>query len=90
MIRSAYKKTQSHSSSTKIGTIEVKFHGCAVNHQPVTVESQVKYYAIACGVCGGQSSTGTGFFLSTSFFSFQYHSSGVLCPFIHSFTTNAI
>lgn len=73
-----------------IGIIAVKFHGCAVSHQPLTVEAQDQNHAIARGVSGGQSGAGTGFFLSISVFSFQYHSSGVPRPFILSFTTNAM
>jgi hypothetical protein len=33
----------------------------AVNHQPVTAEAWVRAWVKPCGICGGQSGTGTDF-----------------------------
>jgi hypothetical protein len=41
-----------------------------VIHQPVTAKAQVSL----CGICGGQSCTGTGLSLKSLVFPFQYHS----------------
>jgi hypothetical protein len=41
----------------------------AVRHWPLTVEARVS----ACGICDGQSHTGTGFSLSSLVFPCQYH-----------------
>jgi hypothetical protein len=46
-----------------------------VSRQPLTAEARVRARVNPCGICGGQSGTGTGF--SPSFFSVfpcQYHS----------------
>jgi hypothetical protein len=44
----------------------------AVSRRPLTEESRVG----PCGICGGQSGTGTGFSPSTSVFPCQFHSTG--------------
>jgi hypothetical protein len=44
----------------------------AVSRRPLTVESRVG----PCGICGGQSGTGTGFSPSTSVVACQFHSTG--------------
>jgi hypothetical protein len=38
----------------------------AVSRRPVTAESRVHHGVGPCGICGGQSGTGTGFSPSTS------------------------
>jgi hypothetical protein len=38
----------------------------AVSHQPLTAEAQVHARVSLCWICGGQSSTGTGFSPSSS------------------------
>ena len=62
--------------------------GCAMKHTdthwPLTTKAQVQSQASLCGICSGQSCTGTGFptntlvFLSVSFHQCSIHS------FIHS------
>jgi hypothetical protein len=48
----------------------------AVSRRPLTAEARVRSRIIQCGICGGQSGTGTGFSLSTSVFPCQFHSTG--------------
>jgi hypothetical protein len=48
----------------------------AVSRRPLTAEARVRCRVGPCGICGGQSGTGTGFSLSTSDFPCQFHSTG--------------
>jgi hypothetical protein len=50
----------------------------AVSRRPLTAESQVRARVNPCGICGGQSGTGTGFSQSSSVLLCQYHSTVVL------------
>jgi hypothetical protein len=47
-----------------------------VTHRPITTEAWVQSRVSPCGICGGQSGTGTGFSPSTSVFPCQFHSTG--------------
>jgi hypothetical protein len=48
----------------------------AVSRRPLTVETRVQSRVSPCGICGGQSGTGTGFSPSTSVFPCQFNSIG--------------
>jgi hypothetical protein len=48
----------------------------AVSLRPLTAEARVRSRVGPCGICGGQSGTGTGFSSSTSVFPCQFHSTG--------------
>jgi hypothetical protein len=48
----------------------------AVSRQPLTAEARVRSRVGSCGICGGQSGTGTGFSPSTLVFPCQFHSTG--------------
>jgi hypothetical protein len=48
----------------------------AVSRRPLTTEARVQSRISPCGICGGQSGTGTGFSPSASGFPCQYHSTG--------------
>jgi hypothetical protein len=50
--------------------------GRAVSRRPLTGEARVRSCVSPCGICGGQSGTGTGFSPNTSVFPCQYHSTG--------------
>jgi hypothetical protein len=43
-----------------------------VSRRPLTVEARVRVRVNPCGICGGQSGTGTGFSLSSSVFPCEY------------------
>jgi hypothetical protein len=49
-----------------------------VNRRPLTAEARVRARVNPCGICGGQSGTGTGFSASSSVFPWQYHSTVAL------------
>jgi hypothetical protein len=48
----------------------------AVSRRPLTAETRVRSRVGPCGICGGQSGTGTGFSASTSAFPCQFYSTG--------------
>jgi hypothetical protein len=48
----------------------------AVSRRPLTAEALARFRISPCGICGGQSGTGTGFSPSTSDFPCQFHSTG--------------
>jgi hypothetical protein len=48
----------------------------AVSRRPLTAEARVQSRVSPCGICGGQSSTGTGFSPITSVVPCQFHSTG--------------
>jgi hypothetical protein len=48
----------------------------AISRRLLTAEAQVRSRFRVCGICGGQSGTGTGFSPSTSVFPCQFHSTG--------------
>jgi hypothetical protein len=43
-----------------------------VSCRPLTMEAQVRAQVNPCGICGGQSGTGTGISLSSSVFPYKY------------------
>jgi hypothetical protein len=49
-----------------------------VSRRPLTEEAWVRVLVNPCGICGGQSGTGTGFSPSSSAFPCQYHSTFAL------------
>jgi hypothetical protein len=49
----------------------------AVSRRPPTAEARVQFRVGPCGMCGGQSGTGTGFFPSTSVLPRQFYSTDV-------------
>jgi hypothetical protein len=48
----------------------------AVSRRPPIAEARVRSRVNPCGVCDGQSGTGTGFTPCTSVFPCQFHSTG--------------
>jgi hypothetical protein len=48
-----------------------------VSRRPLTAEARFVSRVSPCGICGGQSGTGTGFSPSTSAFPCQFHSTDV-------------
>jgi hypothetical protein len=48
----------------------------AVSRRPPTAEDRVRSRISPCGICGGQSRTGTGFSPSTLVLPCQFHSTG--------------
>ena len=54
-----------------------------VSRRLLTAEARVQSQTSQCGICGGQSGSGTGFSPSTSDFSCQYSSTNAPYSFIH-------
>jgi hypothetical protein len=50
----------------------------AVRHRPLTSEARVRTRVIPCGICGGESGSGTGFSPSSSVFTSQYNNPPLL------------
>jgi hypothetical protein len=57
----------------------------AVSRRPLTTEARVQSRVSPCGICGGQSGSGTDFSPSTSVFPCQFNSTGV--PLLEKTTT---
>jgi hypothetical protein len=79
-----HNSTAQSSCDTRI-TSNVSLNRCVgramaqtVSRRPLTAEAQVRCQVGQCGICGGQSGTGTGFSPSTSVFPSQFHSTGAL------------
>jgi hypothetical protein len=51
-----------------------------VSHQPLTTDTRVQSQGSQCGICGGQSGTGTSFSPSTSIFTRYYKSTVTIIP----------
>jgi hypothetical protein len=68
-------------SETETGTLVSKRRTVtqAVGSPLLTAETRSLSQANPCKILGGQSGTGTGFSLSTSGFSCQYHSTSGMC-----------
>jgi hypothetical protein len=49
-----------------------------VSRRPLTAEARVRALVNPCGICGGESGTGTGFPPSSSVFACLYNSTGAL------------
>jgi hypothetical protein len=49
-----------------------------VSRRPLSAEARVRARVNACGICGGQSGTGTGLCPISSVFPCQYHSTVAL------------
>jgi hypothetical protein len=49
-----------------------------VSRRPLSAEARIRARINPCGICGGQSGTGTGFSPSSSVFPCQYHSTVAL------------
>jgi hypothetical protein len=49
-----------------------------VSRRPLTAEARIRALVNPCGICGGQSGTGTGFSPSSSVFPYHYHSTVAL------------
>jgi hypothetical protein len=54
-----------------------------VSRRPLTAESRVRARVNTCGICGGQSATGTGLSPSSSVFRCKYHSTVVFHTHIY-------
>jgi hypothetical protein len=57
--------------TTCIGSIMAQ----TISRRLLTAEAWVQFQVSSCGICGGQSGTGTDFYLSTSVLPCHYHSS---------------
>jgi hypothetical protein len=49
-----------------------------VNRRPLITEARIRVWVSPCGICGGQSGTGTGLSQISLVFPCQYHSTVVL------------
>jgi hypothetical protein len=63
-----------HKNVTNIGIVRAMAQ--AVSRRPFTAETRVRSRVSSCGICSGQSGTGTGFSPSTSVFPCELHSTG--------------
>jgi hypothetical protein len=65
--------------SVRYAFIDSKFVAVTVSRQPLAAEARVWSRVGPCGICGGQSGTGTGFSPSISGFSFN-----IIPPIFHT------
>jgi hypothetical protein len=72
---------QIHTNTSRLCST-CKFNTCtkgramalAVSRRPLTAEVRVRFRLSPCGICCGQSGTGTGYSPSTSVIPYQFHS----------------
>jgi hypothetical protein len=84
VMKSFIRMTQRFNSNTEklvrtnpfiyLSIVNCRVPSQVVSHWPVTAETQVCTWVIPCGICGGQSRTGTGFSFNFLVFPCQYHS----------------